>query len=151
MGLNISFSLGPVWSHWGFRNHSLLLTSHDIIDCTYSTRDSIKLGFALQLPLLKDPEESRRQRAIEGKVLEEELSSLGATFYPVDCLREIRVECRWMQNAVVICPNDFDELTYRLYNRHQTDIYRDAFSQLYPQLYREQGFPTSGIGRLFKS
>jgi hypothetical protein len=151
MNVDFKFAIGPVWTGWGMTNHSLLLAADEIVDCPYPTAAALRLGFALQLPFIADPETVRRERAVSGDVERSELEALGAKRYPLREIRELRVECRWMQNAIVLGIQNLANVVYRLHNRQQTESCRVALRQMYPDLYRERGFAESSIGRLLKS
>lgn len=92
-----------------------------------------------------------RQQAITGGLTEESIVAEGAVRYAVDTLQEIRVESRWMQNAIVFWPLGGSPVAYRLHFREQTDACRQAFKQLYPNIYKELGFDGSFLTRLLKS
>ena len=151
MSPKFRYGIGPVWTSWGFRNHSLLLGSTEIVTVPYSIRDGLRLSLALQTPLSTDPDRGIRQRAVSGRLSEEELASRAAVHHPVGALEEIRIECRWMQNAIVLRPFGARSLVFRIHRRDQTNYCRSAFRELYPALYRERGFARSGIARVLKS
>ncbi len=144
------FVLGPIWTRWGFQDHSLLLRSDEIVDVPYSAKGTLRHVLSLHLPFIADPGESVRLRALEGKVSEKDLLSFRAVRYPVEVIEQIRVECRWTQNQIVLITLGETPRIYRLHHRNRTDACRSAFRSLYPTLYTERGFEDSLIGRLRK-
>jgi hypothetical protein len=80
-----------------------LLNVSEVVDVPYTTKKMWRLAIGNELPLIKDKEGILRKKALNGTLSKAELDTGGALRYPVADIREIRIECRWLQNVVVIC------------------------------------------------
>lgn len=140
-------AIGPLWSNWGFKTWNLLLARDEIIALRYSTWETWKLGFHLQLGVPPDP----------GRVWRENPGSAplhdgrGFRHYVVSEVHSITVTVSHGNNHVAIARGNGQSDRYDIQQRPLTQHFMQVLQAMYPGLYRESGVPKTLAGRLLKS
>jgi len=133
-------------SHWGLRTWRLLFGEHEIVACRYSSRESWRLGWAMETGLVARPQ------IVPGELgeLRHLLLQPGCRTYRLSNVAFIRLRNRITRNSIEIgnLSGGFD--SYGIFDREATPYYREFLRSSYPVQYNEAGFPQSFIGRLLK-
>jgi len=137
---------GPLSSHWGLRTWRLLFGRDEIMACSYSSSESWRLGWAIETGLISRPEIMPAD-LIE---LHELLLRPKSRMYRLSALTSVTLRNRMVRNSIELGRPGGAVDSYGIYDRRETDSYREILRSYYPALYREAGFPRSFWGKVLK-
>ena len=143
-------AVGPLWSHGGFRNWNLLLANEGILAWPYRFSESVRLLFCFAIGFPQDPGEAVRQENASGFEATRALYDRTCQTFLVPDLHSIVMVNRHGANEIQLRQLNGVLHTFHVFRRRSTSDYRSTLEELYPALYKEQGFPTSRLGKVLK-
>ena len=143
--------IGPVWSSWGRKYWSLLLSTDVIVPYPYWLRESLWLLANYYLKRYEaDPGIPLRKEALEGVSLEHFLRERDAHRIDASTVKRVEVVSSVMQNKIRLVTYSGKQKVYAIMNRALTDSYRKTLKELYPEKYIEVNFPATKLGKMLK-
>ena len=140
--------LGPLTSNWQMRAWRLVLCRTELVAWPYTWKEGFRLGFLIELGLGSDPgsvlangTRDDFRKALLGRDLRE---------YDLNEITKIVVRSRMRSNLIEIHQVSRQIDCYGIMDRYLTNPYREILRKCYPSKYREEGFPTTILGRIIK-
>jgi hypothetical protein len=147
----LTAAIGPLWSHWGSKNWSLLLGAEVVIAYPYTLAEVITLNVRFYLPgSVEDAGHRIRRLAEAGLSLDRLPPRLGIRRYPLYEIRRIELVWSYLRNKIRIVRGQRVD-TYAIPHRNQTAYYSQTLKALYPSIYRERNRPQGRLARFLKS
>ncbi|MCX6611851.1 MAG: hypothetical protein NTW74_13475 [Acidobacteria bacterium] len=140
-------TLGPMTSSWGLKMWRLILRRGEILAWPYGFKDGLRLGLMLELGIGRDPGD------FSSKTMDEIRSALeepSVRKFPVAGIDHITLRCSSLRHKIEIVAKDGSTEKFGLWHRHLLTEYGIVLRKMYPDRYRETGFPTKLWDRITK-
>lgn len=135
-------AIGPLWSNWGWKTWNLILEPHQLTAWPYTTWETVRLAFSMQLGISADPGAQVRDGIVDRRD--------GERLFPVSELQSITVEVRHGSNRVTLTRLGGARDSFFILHRHLTREWMSILNDSYPSLYAETGVPKTTAGRVLK-
>lgn len=139
-------AIGPLLTNSGLHAWSLFLSRDLIVALKYGFADGLKLGLHLYAGFPADPGEPLRRHPASLTLA----SYLPMRHYPLTELQAITVVVSHGMNHVRLDKSSCEFDRYDIPKRGATGQMLATLRHMYPQLCRDSGIPTTGLGRVMK-
>jgi len=140
-------AIGPLFTNFGLHAWNLFLAADSLVAQRYSFSDGLKLGFHLSCGFPADPGERLRQR-VDSLAIR---SDLPIRYYSLPELQSITVVVSHGMNHIRLEKVSGGYDRYDIPHRPATRSVLVTLRTMYPTLCRDEGLPTTTIGRVLKS